>query len=191
MEFIQTLAGIDTKLFLTLNGVHNSFFDFIMYWISQVWVWAPLYLGVLYFIIRKFKSPQVFWMILILVLALVLSDQISSLIKNAVLRWRPSRDSSLQGLVHTVNEYVGGRYGFVSAHSANTLSFALLTSFFFKNRIYTSLIFIWSISVSYSRIYLGVHYPGDVLGGWILGLSVAFLLYFIYLKIGVKKFLRK
>ncbi len=182
MEFIKELVQLDTQLFLFLNGLHHPVLDFFMYTISLVWVWIPFYLTVLFLLIKKNKSPQVYWMIFMLILAVALSDQISSIIKQSVERWRPSRDESLIGLVHTVYGYVGGRYGFVSAHSANTMSFALLTSLFFRNQTYTLSVFSWSILVSYSRIYLGVHYPGDVLGGWILGLLIALLLTWIFVR---------
>lgn len=174
MGLIEAINNWDTALFLTLNGMNNPFFDGLMYAFSDKMVWVPFYISVLYVIIKNWKL-QGLWMVAALVLCIVLADQISSsLLKPLVQRPRPSREEALEPFIHLVNNYRSGRYGFVSSHAANAFGFALLCSHFFKNRLFTILIFLWAIITAYSRIYLGVHYPLDVVGGMIVGMSSAF-----------------
>ena len=178
MSFIETLLSLDTKLFLTLNGLHSPFLDVVMFNISKMWTWIPLYVGVVFFIVRKWKLESV-WIILSIVMCLILTDQLTNLTKEIFQRLRPSHEPDLEGMVHHVREYVGGKYGFVSGHAANVFGFALLSALIIKNKIYTWVIFIWAGIVAYSRIYLGVHYPLDIFGGIILGVGVASIVYTI------------
>lgn len=178
MSFIETLLMWDKELFLTLNAVNNPQVDMLMFYISKMWVWIPLYIGVIYFFVRKWKMEAV-WIILSVVICVVLTDQLTNLTKEIFQRLRPSHDPDLQGLVHHVNGYVGGKFGFVSGHSSNVFGFALLSSLIFKNRYYTWSIFTWAVIVAYSRIYLGVHYPLDIFCGMVLGLGVAAIVYLI------------
>lgn len=183
MNLIQFLTDIDTKLFLFLNGLNNNFFDGFMYGASNIPVWIPFYLSVIYIAVRYYKK-EVLFIIPVLVLCIVLTDQISSgLIKEWVQRPRPSRVESLSPFIHLVNGYQGGRFGFVSSHAANTFGFALLSSALFRNRFYTITVILWSVLVSYSRIYLGVHYPLDILGGMFVGAFAAYVSYSILKKI--------
>jgi undecaprenyl-diphosphatase len=182
MNVIDSLKLLDTNLFLFLNGLHSSFFDEFMYVFSEKLTWIPLYVSVLYIVIKFWKSKSL-WVILALVLCIVISDQVSSgIIKDLVQRPRPSHAENLKGLVHLVNNYGGGRFGFVSSHAANAFGFALLSSLLFKNRTYTIAIFCWAFLNAYSRIYLGVHYPLDIFGGILVGILSAILCFFVLRK---------
>lgn len=184
MDFLNTIKSLDTELFLFVNGLHNSFFDELMYAFSQILVWIPFYVSALYLIIISHKKKDAVWVILSLVLCIVIADQVSSgIIKEAVQRLRPSRNPALEGMIHIVNGYTGGKYGFVSSHAANSFGFALLSSLVFKQKTYTTFVFIWAVIVSYSRIYLGVHYPFDIFGGMVVGVMAALIAYFTLKKL--------
>ena len=178
MSVLERLLEIDTNIFLFLNGLHTSWLDMPMYYISKVWVWIPLYALVVFHIVKKWKKEAI-WIILTLVLCVVLTDQLTNLIKYGVERVRPSREPLLEGLVHHVNGYRSGGFSFVSGHASNVFGFAMLSSLILKNRAYSWFIFVWAVIVAYSRIYLGVHYPLDILCGTILGLGIAVILYAI------------
>lgn len=170
---------IDQQLFLFLNSANSPFWDKVMLFMSMKVVWAPLYLAILIYLGMKYKRK--FWMIILfIVLAVVLADQTSVLIKNAFDRPRPCHESSLQGLIHLVSASCGGTYGFVSSHAANSFNVALLSLMFIKKRWFTAGILVWASAVSYSRIYIGVHYPGDVLCGAILGALIGWGIYKLY-----------
>ncbi len=175
MHIIELFKGLDTHLFLIINGLHSSFFDNFMWAVSAKLSWIPLYLSVLYLLIRTFKKDA-FWIIVSLVLCILISDQLASgLLKELVKRLRPSHVDSLKSVIHLLKGYEGGLYGFASSHAANSAGFALITSLIFRNRLYTFSILAWALLVSYSRIYLGVHYPGDILGGMAIGVLAALL----------------
>jgi len=175
MEIIEVLEYADKSLFFTLNGLHNPYFDNFMFLYSEKFIWIPFYLAVIYQII-KLSGRKSLWIILSLIIAVTIADLVSSaLIKELVQRLRPSRDESLGELVHIVNGYRGGKYGFVSSHAANAMGFAVLTSLLFRNRIFSISVFFWALITGYSRIYLGVHYPGDIIGGFIVGIFAGLL----------------
>jgi undecaprenyl-diphosphatase len=180
---IEYLNTYDTKLFLFLNSHHNTFWDAVFWSFSHTLVWIPLYAFILAVILIKYKKHS--WLVLLSVIVLItMSDQISSgIIKFLVERLRPSHNPELAGLVHIVRNYKGELYGFVSSHAANTFAVAVFIALLFRNKIYSWCIFIWPISVSYSRIYLGVHYPGDILGGALVGIGCGFLIYYLFKKI--------
>jgi undecaprenyl-diphosphatase len=180
LSFLQQL---DKEIFLFLNGIHNPFFDSLMWYISLPGTWIPFYVLLSYLLYRKFGKNVVFYLVII-GLAVGLSDFIASgIIKESVQRFRPSREHSLDGLVHLLSNpvtgqlYMGGKYGFVSSHAANSFALAVLFSLFFDRKWASIGLIFWALLVSYSRIYLGVHYPGDILGGALVGVIVAFLLY--------------
>lgn len=182
MPLLEIIKDLDTSLFLVINGLHTSFYDGFMYAVSEKLTWIPLYLSVLFVVIKRWKKEAV-WVVLALILCIVISDQVSSgILKNLVQRLRPSHAENLKGLVHLVNGYVGGKYGFASSHAANSFGFALLSSLLFRNKSYSYAIFTWALITVYSRIYLGVHYPLDILGGICIGSTAALMCYWFLRK---------
>ena len=173
------LEHIDKQLFLFVNSAHSPFWDPIMYFLSRLVVWIPLYLVLLIYLGFKYKRRFLI-LILFIAAAITLSDQISLVLKNITLRLRPCHDPSLEGLVHLVKGECGGMYSFVSSHAANTFNVALLSLLLIRKTWYSVFILLWSSSISYSRIYLGVHFPGDVLAGAILGALIGWMMYIMF-----------
>jgi len=173
------LEHFDQQVFLLLNSQNSLFWDKLMYTISMVIIWFPLYLAILIYMGCRYKRKFIV-IILFIIVAVTLTDQFALLIKNTVERLRPCHEPSLTGLVHLVNGKCGGLYGFVSSHAANSFNVALLSLLFIRKRWYSICIVIWAAIVGYSRIYLGVHYPGDVLCGSILGALTGWGVYSLY-----------
>lgn len=167
MGVIQTISGWDKSAFLYLNSSHNSLMDYVMTLFTLTPTWLMFYGAILYIIVRKYgrKSLPI---IISLALVILLSDQVSGLIKHSVMRLRPSNDPAMAPMTH-VFLTKGGLYGFVSAHAANAFSFATFSALLFRSRGYAVFITVWALLIAYTRIYLGVHYPGDILGGIALG----------------------
>lgn len=176
MNFIESLLTLDRELFLILNSQHSPLMDEVMFFVSKVWVWIPLYLLVILYIAKRWKKESI-WIILSIVLCLVATDQLTNLTKELFQRLRPSHAPDLAGLVHHVNGYMGGKFGFVSGHASNSFGFAMISALIMKNNYYTMGIFAWAGVVAYSRIYLGVHYPLDILGGMLLGMLLAGIIF--------------
>jgi undecaprenyl-diphosphatase len=173
------LERLDQQLFLFLNSLNSPFWDQVMHAISGKVIWVPLYLAIL--IVLGIKYKRKFLVILLfIILAATLADQASVLFKNLVQRLRPCHEPSLEGLIHLVNGECGGKFGFVSSHAANSFNVALISLLFIKKRWYTISIILWALVVGYSRIYLGVHYPGDMICGLLLGALIGWSIYKLY-----------
>jgi len=173
------LERLDQQLFLFLNSINSPFWDQVMYAISGKIIWVPLYLSILIYMGIKYKRKFLI-ILLFIILAVTLADQTSVLIKNLVLRLRPCHEPSLDGLVHIVKGECGGLYSFVSSHATNSFNVALVSLLFIKKRWFTISIILWAVVVGYSRIYLGVHYPGDVICGSMLGALIGWSIYKLY-----------
>ena len=174
------LIQLDTRLFLFLNGLNNETFDAIMWWVSGKTTWWPFYLLLLGFLGWQ-KRWQLVPMLLFIVISITLTDQPSvHLFKNVFHRLRPCHEPALEGLVHLVNNKCGGQYGFISSHAANVFGIAALLFSWVRKRWFTVLMILWALLVGYSRIYLGVHYPGDVLAGSFWGVGCGWLVYRLY-----------
>ncbi|MFO8087901.1 MAG: phosphatase PAP2 family protein [Bacteroidales bacterium] len=178
----ETLIQFDKEIFVALNQFHSPFFDQLMWWISDKYIWIPLYAFLVYLIFRH-KKKEGFIILVLIALVVTLSDQTSvKIFKEGFERLRPCHNPELDSLIHLVNNKCGGQYGFVSSHAANTFSVAVFLSLLLSKhirRIAYPLLF-WAMLVSYSRIYLGVHYPADIIGGAILGTFWGLTIYFGY-----------
>ena len=147
-----------------------------MWWmVSAKWSSLLLVLALIWVLLHQNRRHAVLVLVM-LVLTVTLADQLSSgLIKHLVERLRPTHDPSLGNAVHVVNGYRGGMYGFVSSHAANFFAVATFLSLLVRHRLVTCSLFAWAVLQCYSRVYLGVHYPGDILGGIVVGVLVGFV----------------
>jgi undecaprenyl-diphosphatase len=183
---MDALLQFDQQFLLFLNSLHTPLWDNFFWIFTSVSIWIPFYITLLYVIFNN-QGKRGFLILLAIVLLVTLCDQISTnIFKEGFERLRPSHEPQLEGLVHLVNQKHGGLYGFVSSHATNSFGIALFTSLLFRYRWYTIFIMLWAAVNSYSRIYLGLHYPGDILGGAVLGLSLGWLVFALYEKVKVR-----
>ena len=184
------LVRLDQQLLLYLNSLNSPFWDQVMYAISGKFLWIPLYLAILIYLGYTYKRKFLV-ILLFIILGITIADQTSvHLFKNMFQRLRPCHEPALEGMVHLVRGECGGLYGFVSSHATNSFYVAVFSLLFIRRRWYTVSIIIWALVVGYSRIYLGVHYPGDVICGSLLGALVGWFVYTLY-SITDKKILEK
>jgi len=191
---IERIDAFDKEIFLWLNGWHHSALDSLMWWVSSTSLWIPLYL-ILIFVLLKSRNQNwpkqnlSQWLILLwsIGLAILLADQISSgFFKPFFARLRPSHTPELMSQIHLLHQpngeiYRGGLYGFVSSHAANSFAIAVFVSSILKSKMVWIWMIFWASMVSYSRIYLGVHYPGDILGGAVIGVLSGYVSAQVYL----------
>ncbi len=173
LSILELLKQWDTQLFLLINGAHSTLLDSMMHFISYKLFWIPLYLILLVLLAQKL-GKKTFLLLVFVAITIAITDQVClHFFKNNFQRLRPCHDAILMAKVHLVDP-CGGWFGFVSSHAANSfaLAFFLFPCFEFFGR-YRYLFFIWAAIVSYSRIYLGQHYPSDVFVGALVGLMVA------------------
>ena len=187
------LIHIDQQWLLAINGWHSEWADILMWYISKSTTWLPLYALLVGLIVYRFgilspslcregrRGSSLLRVLIILAgfaVAVGLSDFVSSgIIKPWVCRLRPTHEPELAGLIHLVNGYTGGLYGFVSSHAANTMACSLLFALLYRNKYATVGLMLWVALNCYSRMYLGVHYPADIIGGLAIGALMATLTY--------------
>ncbi len=176
------LEQLDIQAFLFLNGFHTESLDMAMAWITAKNSWIPFYVLIIFALIWKYRTKSI-GMIFTIIIAITLSDQTAShLLKPLVGRLRPCYNPDIQSLIHKVGD-CGGEFGFASSHAANCFSLVVCLYLLTKKQIRPILfLFIWAIIVSYSRIYVGVHYPLDVLAGAGIGTIYAILTTILYHK---------
>ena len=178
---LQTLIDLDKEIFLALNGLHQPWLDNFMFWVSDTEIWFPLYAIFIGMMIKSFKWDAI-WLLLAIALLITLTDQITSgFMKPFFGRFRPTHDPEIGHLVHTVNNYRGGTYGFASSHASNTFGLISFLWLVFKEKYHWfKWLFAWAALVAYSRIYLGVHYPGDIVVGGLIGIFLGWCIFKTY-----------
>lgn len=179
---LETLQQLDQQFLLFLNSFHSPYWDQFMWIFTAKLTWVPMYAAILFVICKNLRLSLGFFTVVAVVLTIVYADQIcATLIRPLVERMRPSNPHNpLSEFVHLVHGKRGGKYGFPSCHAANSFGLAFFVMLLFKNKLLSLFILIWATLNSYSRIYIGVHYPGDLFAGMLVGLSGALLIYGIY-----------
>jgi len=191
------IEELDRNLFLFLNNHHNGFLDWVMTLFSARLPWMPLYLAILICVVwscsiesrpysdsfikrrivfKRRDTRVIMTLIFALLVTFILTDFLSNQIKYLVVRMRPGWDPITCNLARVIEENRFS-YSFVSSHAANVFGLAMLSSAIFRRKWFTILIFLWALIVSYSRIYVGRHFPGDVLFGALFGIAVGYLAY--------------
>lgn len=182
---MEEIIHYDKQLLLMLNGSDSVFLDWVVMTLTNALTWIPLYLSLLYVVIKTNRNVREVLLILLaaglcVLLAGTIDDEI---VKPLVARWRPGHDPEIGHLVDTVNDYRGGNYGFFSAHASNTFSLALFFSLLMRQRLLTIGLISWSLINCWTRMYLGVHYPGDITVGLIWGALVGVFVYKLYCRV--------
>ena len=189
---IDWLIDLDKQLFIFLNSFHNEFWDNLMVWITGKKSWYPLYGLIISFVFIKFKKER--WFIFITIALLISTTEwiTSGVAKPFFERLRPCNEPSLSGVIHHITG-CGKRFSFFSAHASNTFALATLLFLMLKTiklKWIGILLIIWSIIISYSRVYVGVHYPLDIVGGMLCGWLLGIAYYKLY-QFSIDKLLHK
>ena len=163
----------DKQAMIFLNNLGSSTFDPFWILVSEKWFWIPLYVIFLYFLYKNFNKKSLFYILLFVALGITASDQIANIFKFGFERLRPCHDPSLEGLLREVK--CGGKFGFYSAHSSNSFFVATYLTILLGKKIkqLPYFLFVWAATVAYSRVYLGMHFPGDIIVGAIMGILLA------------------
>ena len=176
---LDYLNDIDTDVLLAVNSLHDAFQDALWWMVSAKWSSLLIFLALIWVLLHQNRRHTLLALAM-LVLAFLLADQVSSgLIKQLVERLRPTHNPALSDAVHIVNGYRGGMYGFVSSHAANSFAAATFIALLLRNRAVTIGMTVWALLQCYSRVYLGVHYPGDILGGMAVGMLSGWLIWLL------------
>ncbi len=163
----------DKQAMIFLNNLGSSTFDPFWILVSEKWFWIPLYVIFLYFLYKNFNKKSLFYILLFVALGITASDQIANIFKFGFERLRPCHDPSLEGLLREVK--CGGKFGFYSAHSSNSFFVATYLTMLLGKKIkqLPYFLFVWAAIVAYSRVYLGMHFPGDIIIGAMMGILLA------------------
>ena len=178
----SVLESFDKQCLLAVNGSDSLFLDRMAHTLTTALTWLPLYLSLFYIVLKNNDSVRkILYIVAAAAMCVLLAGTVDDVIvKPTVARWRPTHDPEIGMLVDVVDGYRGGRYGFFSAHAANTFSLAVLFCWMIRSRILSIALVIWSFTNCWTRLYLGVHFPGDILCGLTWGLIVGTFVYYVY-----------
>lgn len=179
---LETLISWDTSITLLINSLHCGYLDNFMMMYSGRFIWIPLYLSLFIVMLRNFPLKVNIVCLVAIVLLVTLCDQVSStLLRPYLARMRPANLlNPISDMVHVVDNYRGGRYGFPSSHAANCWGAAIFVFYIFRRKVISIVFALWAFVMCWSRIYLGVHYVGDILFGTFVGFAIASIEYYIF-----------
>ena len=181
----EFLSDIDTQLLMCFNGIHSPFWDYFMSAFTGKVIWVPMYASILYILLKNFHWKVALCYVIAIALTITFADQMcNSFLRPLVGRLRPSNpENPIADLVYIVNGRRGGGFGFPSCHAANSFGLAIFLICLFRKRWLSIFIVLWAFTNSYTRLYLGLHYPGDLVAGAIIGGFGGWLFYFIVHKL--------
>lgn len=181
----STLYAADKTLLMVFNGSHCPFVDRLAVTLTCGYMWIPLYIALLLLVINNHKTVvQISLVIGMALLAIVLSEGMADLIvKPLVARLRPIHDTLMQDCVQVVNNYRAEGYSFFSAHASNTMAVAVFFSLLVKDRLFACILIVWALVNCWTRLYLGVHYPSDIIVGMVWGSVSGLFAYTMYNKV--------
>jgi undecaprenyl-diphosphatase len=181
----QALIDFDKQLLLWINGSQSLFIDQLASTLTHALTWAPLYLSLFYLVLKNNDCVQKILLVLAAagLCVLIAGTVDDAIVKPTVARWRPTHDPQIGLLVDVVDGYRGGNYGFFSAHASNTFSITIFFWWLVRSRLLTTSMVLWSLTNCWTRMYLGVHYPGDILVGLLWGAISGSLVYWIYKRV--------
>ena len=176
---LEKILSLDTELFVFLNGLGSETFDGLWLFITKQSNWIPLFLLLMYVIYKKLGAKQTLYFLLFVAVIVTITDQTTNLFKNGFQRLRPCNNLEINSFIRIVQ--IRNSFSFFSGHAANSIAVATFVYFNFKDKIkYFGLLFLWPLIFAYSRIYLGLHYPVDILTGYLFGFTFGFLIFKVY-----------
>ena len=192
---MNELNDLDHRLTLAINGSDSLFWDNVMYTVTYTFSWSVVILALLVIIFRNNSWKEMLMVFVTLALLIFVADRIcSGLVKPMVARWRPTQDPQLMYMVDVVRNYRGGRFGFFSGHACNTMCVAVFLAWLFRSGKMTVTLLFWSLTTTFTRLYLGVHYLGDVTVGFVVGAILGTFFYwvmerFVHPRIGSRRYI--
>lgn len=187
---MDEIIAMDKELLLALNGSHSLFIDGLAQVLTKATTWIPLYLTLIYMVIKNSENVrQVLVTVACAAMCIVLAGSVDdTLVKPTVARLRPTHDPQIGMMVDVVSEYRGGLYGFFSAHAANTFSLAIFFCWLVRDRTLSAMLVLWSLINCWTRLYLGVHYPLDIICGLLWGSVVGSFMFFVYSRVHIASY---
>jgi len=184
-ETIADLVAADKQWLLAVNGSESLYLDRMAHVLTTASTWIPLYISLFYIVIHNNENlRKILCVVAAAGLCVLFAGTVDdTIVKPLVARWRPTRDPEIGMLIDVVDGYRGGDYGFFSAHAANTFSIAVFFCWLVRSKLLSVGLIIWSLTNCWTRMYLGVHYPGDILVGLLWGFIVGSLVYLLYYKV--------
>ncbi|MCH5175935.1 MAG: phosphatase PAP2 family protein [Prevotellaceae bacterium] len=190
---MNELNELDHQLTLAINGSDSLFWDNVMYTVTNTFSWSLVILTLLIIVFKNNNWKEALMVYLTIALLIFVADRLcSGIVKPTVARWRPTQDPHLMYFIDVVRNNRGGKYGFFSGHACNTMCMAVFLSCLFRSTKITVTLIFWSLTTTFTRLYLGVHYLGDVCVGFIVGTLLGLLFYwvmerYVHPKVGIRR----